>query len=57
MNEQVCHGESDGANLAGVEVARADIRMVLADVNPDLIYNFDETGLFFPQLPRRSLIK
>ena len=55
INVQVRHGEGDSADTVGIAIARADIPMLLADVDPDLIYNFDETGLLFRQLPKKSL--
>ena len=55
INVQVRHREGDSANTVGIAIARADIPMLLAGVDPDLIYNFDETGLLFRQLPKKSL--
>ena len=55
VKQQLRHGEGDDANEAGVDIARTQVPIVLKDVLPDLIYNFDETGLFFRQLPTRSL--
>ena len=47
--------EGDSADTVGIAIARADIPMLLAGVDPDLIYNFDKTGLLFRQLPKKSL--
>ena len=37
------------------EIAHSQVPIVLPSLNPDLIYNFDETGFFFLQLPTKSL--
>ena len=49
------HGEGSSANLENAELSRSNFRMLLKDVHPDLIFNFDESGLFFRMLPRSSL--
>jgi len=48
------HGEAGSAPAENVAAGRAEVKELLKDVEPELVYNMDETGLFYRQLPRRS---
>lgn len=52
----ILHGEAGSADMDNVKAVRRDIPRLLADVEPHRIYNCDETGLFYRQLPRRTMI-
>ena len=42
------HGEGEDASMEGVHITRTQLPPLLADVDPDMIYNFDETGESVP---------
>ena len=48
------HGEAGSAPQESVAAARVELKELLKGVDPELVYNMDETGLFYRQLPRRS---
>lgn len=49
-------GSGASANVQEAAARMADIRRQLAGVDPDLIYNVDETGLLYRCLPSRSYV-
>jgi len=50
------HGCGASANIAEAAARMDEIRRQLAGVDPDLIYNVDETGLLFRGQPSRSYV-
>lgn len=50
------HGCGASANVEEAAARMADIRRQLGGVDPDLIYNVDETGLLYRGLPSRSYV-
>ena len=51
------HGEAGGVDVDDVEPEIAILREKIKEYDPDLVYNMDETGLFFKVVPSRSYIK
>ena len=51
------HGEADDADPVGIEQCREHLPRILAEFKIEDIYNLDETGLFYRQLPTRSLMQ
>jgi len=50
------HGESASADHAAVDIAIPEFRELLAQYNPQDIYNMDETGLFYRYSKVQSLL-
>jgi hypothetical protein len=52
------HGEGAEVNKSdlGLLVALDDLHTIIAQYDPENIYNMDETGLFFHLLPRYNLL-
>lgn len=50
-------GEGSSVNEEVVESWTAELPTILANYKPEEIYNIDETGLFFKQLPRKSYVQ
>lgn len=50
------HGCGDSANVEEAPARMAEIRRQLAGVDPDLIYNVDETRLLYRGLPKRFYV-
>ena len=44
INRIRLHGEGEDADMQGVHITRTQLPPLLAGIDPDLIYNFDETG-------------
>ena len=51
------HGEADDADPVSIEQCREHLPRILAEFEIEDIYNLDETGLFYRQLPTRSLMR
>jgi hypothetical protein len=51
----VLHGEAGDANREVVQLARADLRLLLEGYTAEITCNQDETGIFWRQLPIRTL--
>lgn len=49
------HGEADSADQQHVQLARDNMKYIVEGYSLDDIYNQDETGVFWRQLPTRSL--
>ena len=50
-----CHGESASADLGAVSTGREQLKIDLANYDPNDIYNIDETGLFYKLKPSATL--
>lgn len=50
------HGSGASANVEEAATRMAEIRRQLEGVDPDLVYNVDETGLLYRCLPSRSYV-
>jgi hypothetical protein len=55
IDQKVRHGDGGSADMVYVHIAQAGLPILLKDVNPQDIYNMDETGLNFRTLPDKSL--
>ena len=57
LQRRNAHGESNSADLSGVELARRAVPKIIDDGNykPEDVFNFDETGLFTKSRPSASL--
>lgn len=51
----VLHGEADAADKRGVQLTRDNMKLIVDGYSLDDIYNQDETGVFWRQLPQRTL--
>lgn len=51
------HGEAGGVDKDAIADEISDLRKVVAEYDPENVYNMDETGLFFKCLPNRSYVK
>jgi hypothetical protein len=49
------HGEAGDANAEGIKLAQTELRNVLEPFKPEDVYNQDETGIFWRQVPARTL--
>ena len=49
------HGEAGSATIASVDLAKTAVPLVIRGYSADDVYNQDETGLFWRQLPTRRL--
>jgi DDE superfamily endonuclease/Tc5 transposase DNA-binding domain len=49
------HGEAESAPLDILPDARADLKQLLAQYDPDDVFNADETGLFWRMAPDKTL--
>lgn len=54
---EVMHGEAAGVDSVGIAQCRTHLPVILSQFNINDIYNFDESGLFYRQLPTRSLMR
>jgi hypothetical protein len=54
MKSYVLHGEAGSANQEGIELARRNLQLLLQDGGN--IYNQDESGAFWRQMPTRTLL-
>lgn len=52
---RVTHGEAGSVDTAQLEAQRAELQELIEQYDPDDVYNFDETGLFFRMLPSQTL--
>jgi len=50
-HSQALHGEAGEVDTEGLEPKIQKIRDLIAEYDPDNVYNMDETGLFFKVLP------
>ena len=57
IGQMEMHGEAGDACLAGIELCRRFLPHIFEKFNLEDIYNGDESGLFFRQLPTRALMK
>ena len=57
IGQKEMHGESGGACQAGIDLCRRHLPGILREFDLELIYNLDETGLFYRRLPTRSLMR
>ena len=57
IGQMEMHGEASDACLAGIEMCRRFLPHIFEKFNLEDIYNGDESGLFFCQLPTRALMK
>ena len=57
IGQKEMHGESGGACQAGIDLCRRHLPGILREFDLELIYNLDETGLFYRRLPTRALIR
>jgi hypothetical protein len=53
----VLHGEAGSANQEGIELARRNLRLLLQEggYEAENVYNQDESGAFWRQMPTRTL--
>jgi hypothetical protein len=51
----VLHGEAGDANREGIQLARANLRLLLEGYTAEDTYNQDETGILWRQQPTRTL--
>ena len=51
----VLHGEASSAPQEGIELAQNNLRLVLEGYTPDDVFNQDETGLCWRQVPSRTI--
>ena len=49
------HGEAGSATIASVDLAKTAVPLVIRGYSADDVYNQDETGLFWRQLPTRKI--
>lgn len=52
---RVAHGDAGSVDVSALEAQRRELTALLDDYSPEVIFNFDETGLFFRMLPSQSL--
>jgi hypothetical protein len=50
-------GESAGVNLEAAEDWKSKLKQVVSEYPPENQFNADETGLFYRQMPRKSLVQ
>jgi Tc5 transposase DNA-binding domain len=55
ISRVVLHGEASSADQEGVQLARENMKRIIAGYSLDDVYNQDETGNFWRQLPQRTL--
>ena len=53
---KVLHGEAGGVDKDAIAGEISDLRKLVAEYDPENVYNMDETGLFFKCLPNRSYV-
>ena len=56
MRSITLHGQGDSAPAEQIVSEMRSIREALSEYDAGLIYNVDETGLFYKALPRRSYV-
>ena len=57
IGQELMHGEAGDADPIGIEQCKEHLPRILAQFEIEDIYNLDETGLFYRQLPTRSLMR
>ena len=57
IGQKLMHGEEGDADPVGIEQCQEHLPRILAQFEIEDIYNLDETGLFYRQLPMRSLMQ
>jgi hypothetical protein len=57
INFRSLSGESAGADLEAAEDWKSKLNQVASEYPPENQFNADETGLFYRQMPRKSLVQ
>jgi hypothetical protein len=57
INFRSLSGESAGVNLEAAEDWKSKLKQVVSEYPPENQFNADEAGLFYKQMPRKSLVQ
>jgi hypothetical protein len=57
INFRSLSGESAGVDLEAAEDWKSKLKQVVSEYPPQNQFNADETGLFYRQIPRKSLVQ
>ncbi|CAB4491435.1 unnamed protein product [Rhizophagus irregularis] len=55
LSKQRIHGESNSAPLSTLPELRAELQELISKYDPNDVFNFDETGLFYRMTPNQTL--